>query len=221
MTSRRFLRHSRWSTSEALTRIVASANSASDRKQKIELSIVALKAEAAEIDAFLTHLAGLKAIEEARPKRGRRPSAGEAPSDLDPGLRPEHSPHEGSKAIHRSAGEAASVKRYDPERKLFPAPAGFAGGSTEPHRFDPSVDSDPSEDRAAKMLEVPGLLHAMVLAERHQTVIDVGKVTVPEEALGLPQAEAYRDHVFGVDAFFALSDAATSEALLRKLRPSE
>ncbi|MGI3899199.1 MAG: hypothetical protein ACRYGP_32895 [Janthinobacterium lividum] len=124
--------------------------------------------------------------------------------------------------VVRRAGEGASAGRYDSERMVFLAPDGFAGGSTEPRRVrQASGKPDPLMDRAIKMLETPGLIHAMILAERRQEVIDVDTVSVPERALGFPQADAYRDHVFSSDAFDELSDPDKAEAFLRNLTSAD
>ena len=125
-----------------------------------------------------------------------------------------------SDVVVRRAGEGASAGRYDAERKIFVGPGGFVGGSAEPRRLErpESAESDPLLDRAIKMLETPGLIHKMILAERRQEVIDVESVSVPEEALGLPQSDAYRDHIFSSHALDELSDPEKAGAFLRKLK---
>ncbi len=224
-----YRRGARWSSVYALGRIEAKARVLSSRQKEITREVERLLAEQVMIAGIEAQLVKERETETARlaAKAGRSSGQGdldmasETPADEEEllpderglgdveegGLPPSGGPgpDEGSSSLQPEvarAGSGGSIERYDSVRCLFLGPEGFRGGSTHVapvDRADP-VFEDPLIARAFRIIETPGLAHAMVLAERTQSVVDVFSYDVPAAALGLPTCEAYAAHCFSVDA---------------------
>lgn len=224
-------RGAKWSSAYALERIALKRAAAEKRLAEIARTLSALEAEQSQLLNLVGQLDAARKGEEARVSaRGTmrsRPLDGARSGEVEPSVEADEAPSAsqpdsaslGSEAVVRSAAQAGQASSYDAERCLFVTSRGPVSGSTRPKRIDvtrPGFD-DPLMRRAVKILETPGLLHEMVVAERSQVVVDVDSYEVPEAALGLPLADAYCDHIFSLDALKALTNPDTADAFLAKV----
>ncbi len=133
----------------------------------------------------------------------------------DPGSEASATKHE-----IRSAGAGRSAERHNEGLCLFVGIDQPVGSDPTPQRVDPGVAwlKDPLMGRLLRLIEVPGLLHQIVLAESAQRVIDVATVDVPSTCLGLPSAPAFAGHVFSARAFSEVRDPVRCEMFLLRTR---
>lgn len=214
-----FRRPPNWSTAYAASRVEESLRRCRVRIAAIDAEKAELDAEATKLKAFEVHLGELLQVElAARDRHAAKRSAVVHRQPIPPVARVAGGP--ATAADFAAAVTHTGKREYHRGGKFFP-PKGWAAaaGSTAPKRYDvSSVESDRDLLRLVKMIEVPGLIHAMVMAEKAQKVIDVEAVSVPENSLGINLSDAYSEHIFSLEAYKTLIDPMKGDPYLDKLQ---
>ncbi len=140
------------------------------------------------------------------------------------------------KAVGTERPRVQATAAAPPASETLSAGAGFLGGKHDDtlclfcdvrptegdvgrRVVDPAVEwrNDPLMVRALAIVEIPGLVHTLVLAERRQRVVDVGSIVVPQEALGLPTAPAFDRCLFSAQALNHLRDPVRAPRFLSEV----